>query len=185
MSGPSPSTTDDSDRLRARERHALAGASTVVIVAVLAFALLGGAATGSVIAQSENNTTNETLSEKAPYYNGTSTDVGLDSWLDGRTDPSLDNITALATRVGPFIIGSGAAAPGGGPASTLMLALVVGGMFGGAMMRAPLGTAGGGVLAVITVSGLVAVGLVPTWIWAAVLLGVGGVLASVVINVWR
>jgi hypothetical protein len=53
------------------------------------------------------------------------------------------------------------------------------------MLRAPVGSVGGGVLGVVVVSGMASVGLVPTWIWAAVLMGIGSVLAAVAIRAWR
>lgn len=179
--------TSDSTQTDENRRIELLATVAVLVVALSALVVSAGiapasAAEGTVM---QTNTTNNTTTVPGYYENSSGADgVGIGSWLEGRTDPTLDNMTALATRVGPFVIGSGTA-QGGGPAGTLLLSLVVGGLFIGSMLRAPVGSVGGGVLGVVVVSGMASVGLVPTWIWAAVLMGIGSVLAAVAIRAWR
>lgn len=152
----------------------------MLIVAVgLAMTLGAGGASGQA-------TPTENVSEKAPYYNGTTPDVNNESWMAGREDPSLDNVTHFVTRLGPFVIGSGTTAQGGvGMAGPMVLGLVVAGLLlaGGANPR--VGVVGGAVLFMGSVGALATVGLFPSWLYAVALFSIGLVSATVLIRALR
>ncbi|RDZ65979.1 hypothetical protein C5B90_06425 [Haloferax sp. Atlit-12N] len=138
---------------------------------------------GIVVAQESNNSTD--INETAPYYANNSSNVSVDTWLEGRSDPTLDNITNIATRIGPFVIGGGSTSIGSAQAGALVTGLMVLAVFLGAVMGSGVGSAGGATIAVAIAAAIVQVGLAPQWMWAIVVLGVGIVMATVSIRAFR
>jgi hypothetical protein len=156
--------------------HVLAVTAVGWILAVAAIA--GGVGAGAVAAQT--NTTN--ISDVGPYYanNSTSTPSG---WLTERQDPTLVNVSALATRVGTFIIGSGPSTQGGGgPAGALVLGFVIFGVVGSILRGSGVGSVAGPVVLIAAAAAIVSIGLAPTWLFAVVLLGLGLVVTTVVLR---
>jgi len=147
-----------------------------VVVAVGLHVLLGPAA-----ATPTATTTPQNVSSVAPYYANSSASVDNASWMAGRHNATLDNVVNYATRIGAYIIGSGYTAQDGvGAAGTLVLGLLVGGVFVGRGERT--GPVGGAVLAVTVIAGLVSATIAPGWFWAIALFGLGTVLSVVVIR---
>lgn len=149
----------------------------ILVVAILILAAL--VAVPSATAQ--ENTTN--ASDVAPYYANNSTYIANESWMENRTDPTLENTTSLFTRLGTFIIGSGVRGQNvwAGP-------LVLGLVFIGAALGALAGNAGivaGSVVAVAMLRGMVVVGLAPAWLWPVALFALGLVLTGIYIRSQR
>lgn len=129
--------------------------------------------------------TGANVSDKAPYYDNQSDQVRNETWMDNRTEPTLDNTTHYLTRVGGFVIGQQPAQGGVGPAGVMLLSLVLFGSFVGLSEGRSVGPIGGAVLAVALASGVATVGLAPHWIYAVVIMGLGLVLAAVAIRIFR
>jgi len=145
-----------------------------LVVVLAALALLSG----PVAAQN-----NSTLNETAPYYANNSSQVNQSAWFAGYENVSLDSIAGMATRLGPFIIGTGPVIPGGvGYAGPIITGLVVAGVFLGSVAGTGMGSEAGSVVALVTVYGLIEVGLAPAWIKVVVLFLIGTVTAVVVIR---
>lgn len=126
------------------------------------------------------------VNDTAPYYDGESSDPGIDSWMEDRESPTLDNVTHYLTRVGGFIVGSGESAQGGaGAAGAMIFGLIVFGAFIGTTVGTNVGPVGGVTIAVIAAAGLTSVGLVPTWMYAVSLFALGLVVLKVLTNVLR
>jgi len=156
----------------------------LLVVLLLATTSLVGVAG----AQQTTATNNSTINETAPYYATSSSNVtvDIDTWLEGRTDPTLDNITNIATRIGPFVIGGGTAnTVGTAQAGALVTGLMVLAVFLGTIMGTRVGSVGGATLATAIAAGIVEVGLAPQWMWAIVVMGVGIVLSTVAIRAFR
>ncbi|WP_148414942.1 hypothetical protein [Haloferax sp. KTX1] len=152
----------------------------LLVVLILASTALVG------VAGAQTTTNNTTINETAPYYANSSSNVSVDTWLDGRTDPTLDNITNIATRIGPFVIGGGSANTiGSAQAGALVTGLMVLAVFLGTVMGTRVGSVGGATLATAIAAGIVEVGLAPQWMWAIVVMGVGIVLSTVAIRAFR
>jgi hypothetical protein len=154
-------------------RHVLLGA----VLALTLLALVAVPAVGTP-------TPTPNVSERAPYYADNNSIVDNQAWMDDRQDPTLDNVTHYLTRVGGFVIGSETSG-GGGAAGVLALALVLGGIVLGTFVGNGVGPVGGGVLGLVGVAGLAGAGLMPTWLFATALFGIGLVLTAAVIRVLR
>jgi len=114
------------------------------------------------------------------YYNNT-TAVDNESWLEGNEDPTAENTTSLIGRVGSFIIGSDT----GSALGALLTSVITGGMVVSMIGGSRLGMVGGATTGVLTLGGMTAAGLAPTWMWALVIFGVGLVLTQVIIGILR
>jgi len=126
---------------------------------------------------------NNTTVTKAPYYQGEDTDVGIDGWLSGLVDATLDDVLTLLGRIGNFLIGSGFTAQGGvGSAGVLLTGALVGGVIFGSGARASVGPVGGLVFATLAAFGFVAVGIGPSWLYATVLFAIGVIATGAVIR---
>lgn len=136
---------------------------TVAVAGALFLSLFAGV---SAVSAAPNNTT------VAPYYENQSTMVDNESWMDGRTEPTLDNQTHYLTRMSSFVIGE-RQAQGGGWAGILLTAIVALGVMIGATVGANLGLVGGATLSVISIRALVGAGLAPPWIMAVALILLG------------
>lgn len=151
-----------------------------LVAALFVVATLAG-----IVAPAVAQTNNSSLEEKAPYYANNTSHVANESWMAGREEPTLDTVLHYATRVGGFIIGPGDRTVGAAASGTLALGLVVAGAMGGTLLTSGVGPVGGSVLGLVTLAGLVGVGLAPAWTLAVSLFGVGIVLSIVVVNVFR
>lgn len=139
----------------------LAIVTLVVVNLLLAFSPAGVAAS------------NQTLDEKAPYYNQTG-EVSTDGWLQG-VDTSLGGVLTLVSRTGTYVIGGG----GGGVSGALLTGVVVMGMSVGVVARTPVGGVAGATLAVAGTFAATGIGIAPTWMTAVVMFGVGLVISAV------
>lgn len=163
-----------SARLRAVALIGLLTTAAIVIGLVMGADQVAGQATPTP----EGN-----ISDTAPYYADDNASVANESWLGNRTDPTLQNVTYWTVRIGPWVIGDGAQAPGGvGLAGSLILGLAVGGALLGPVSRANVGPVAGGVLAVTLVFGLTAAALAPAWLLPVGLFVVGLVLTVVIVR---
>jgi len=157
----------------------LSGLFVVVVVAVtILLSILSAPAAAQV--------NNSTLDGTAPYYANESANVSSAAWFAGKEDPSMDDIVSMALRVGPYIIGTGQPLGGGaGYSGTLLLGLVVTGVFVGAVAGIPIGAAGVSVVALMAAYGFVEVGLAPAWLKIVVLFLLGTVAAVVAFRAVR
>ncbi len=177
-------TEDEPDWRATVAMIALAG--VVLAATVVGITMLPGGQLDAAAANDETTTlTNETLGEKAPYYEENTSDVNNESWMNGHENATLDNMASMATRVGGFVIGTRAAQGGVGPANGLVLALVVFGVVATAGARSRVGTVGGSVLGIAAAAALSVVGLAPSWLFAVIMFGVGLVAAKALINILR
>lgn len=109
-----------------------------------------------------------------PIYNSSNTSVSNSSWMAGRTDPTIDNVSTFITRVGTFVIGDSSSDSGAGP---LIVGLLVGMSIIGYMGTSRSGIVAGGTVGVIAAATLTKVSLAPGWIFGVVIMLTGLVLA--------
>ena len=129
---------------------------------------------GAASAQSGGN-----ISTVAPYYANESSSVNNQSWYEGIENGTLDSMGQMATRFMSYYIGYGEAAPGGaGFEGILITGIVMTAMFVGAVFMLPVGSVGGGVLAVVVGYGMTEMGLAPSW-FRVILVFVVGMLVFV------
>lgn len=143
----------------------------------LALAVLLLVSSAGVVGAQTNETATSTpvnVSDKAPYYEDSSSQVDSDSWLAGNENATLESVLDMATRATNFVVGSGVDAQGGvGSAGVMLTGLIVFGIFAGTMVGTGVGPVGGTVIALVTGLGLMSVGLTPTWMVAIGLMGLG------------
>jgi hypothetical protein len=162
---------------------AIALLANVVGVAALLAAPAAGQA-GNTPTASPTATPTASLDEKAPYYNNETASVDNETWLEGRREPTLANVTHLLTRVGGFVIGD-APAQGGGYAGPMITAIVLGGAIMGAVAGTGVGIVGGGVLLVTGFFGLVSLAVAPVWLYPVAIFVVGGIVSMIVLRSLR
>lgn len=149
----------------------LAITSIVFAIVVIGAAVL--TSTAPVAAQTTN------VSDVAPYYANESTAVNNESWYENTENATLDSMGAMATRFTSYFLGYGVMAPdNAGFEGILITGIVMTAMFIGAVAILPLGSVGGGVLAIIVGYGMTEMGLAPGW-FRVVLLFVVGMLVYV------
>lgn len=168
-----------------------AGAGVAAFLAVLLLGTIVAGLAGSAAATDAVSTHTPTptptptpsLDERAPMHNNTTSTPDQAGWLAGRSDPTLENIAALATRFGGFIVGT----PQGGTivGSALMVALIVAGMAGGALAQPNVGMVAGGVALLVLLWGLSTTGYAPLWLYAVGLILLGAVSGAALIRVLR
>lgn len=152
----------------------LAHGLLVATVAVLAVAVL---LAGPGVAQ--NNSTNVTLNDTAPYYDNETALGNQSSWFPQNDTVTLDVLGDLTSRLGPYVIGTGDQIPGGTTyAGTLVTGVVMVGVFVGALAFTSVGAEGGVVVAAVVGFGLTELGLAPSWL-RIVLLMLIGLVASI------
>lgn len=133
---------------------------------IFALLLLGSVAVIGPAAGA-NNTTN--------YYNNStgSDNVTALGWVPGE-NATLDNVLDMATRLGPYFIGTGEQDPSGtGYVGLLLLSLVLVGATVGSMRGAGVGPIGGSIIGMTLSYALVEVGLAPPWVKTLLLFGIG------------
>lgn len=149
-------------------------------VTMLAPSLVGGAAA----AQEVNNSSN--MTETAPYYANQSAPDSASGWFVGLKKPTLDNITGMAVRAGPALVGTGQTLPGGvGYAGPILIGIVVAGILLGSVWTSSIGIEGGAVVALTAAYGLVSAGLAPAWTKIVVLMLLGIVVATALFRATR
>lgn len=147
----------------------------VLVALALIVPLLATVGAGPAAAQS----TPENVSDVAPYYANESSDVNNESWYEGVDNATLDSMGEMATRFVPQFIGYGQMAPGGaGFEGILLTGIIMTALFIGAVMMLPIGSVGGGVLAVAVGYGMTEMGLAPSW-FRVILVFVGAMLVFV------
>lgn len=163
------------DKMVAWTRGAALVGILLGVLALLAIATMAPGGGGVVLAQENNSSLNDT----APYYNN-STSIGNQSeWYPDGENVTLDTLGEMATRLGPYIIGTGEQIPGGATyAGTIITGLAVTAVFLGAVAFTSLGAAGGVVVAATVAYGMTTIGLAPPWL-KVVLLMIIGVIAAV------
>lgn len=158
----------------------------VLVLVVASLVVVPGVAEGA--AANDETTTVSTVSveEKAPYYaNHSNESAGVESWMDGREDPTLANVTHYLTRVPSFLVGTGSMSGGSGPVGTVLSGLIVLAAFLGTTIGTPVGPVGGTTVSMIALAGLTSVGMLPEWLFAVALFGVGLVATKVFISIYR
>jgi len=153
----------------------------LVAMAIVGFLLLG-AFSGGVVAQTETEN-NSTLPD---YYENASNDTGQDTWMDGRQDPTIANVTHYVSRLQTFVIGGGVSAQGGiGSAGALLTGglVILVSLGGGAGTQG--GAPGGAALGVAMLSVLSGLGLLPSWMYAVFLLLLALVLVAAFLRAQR
>ncbi|RDZ99258.1 hypothetical protein DEQ92_20935, partial [Haloferax sp. Atlit-6N] len=97
----------------------------------------------------------------AQYYNNSSGGtVDGDAWFAGMEEMSLSTLGQMLTRTVAFVIGTGSTVPGGGGFSgTIITGLVLAGVLLGAVSGTRVGAPGGAVVTVVSVFGLISIGL--------------------------
>jgi len=158
-----------------------------IAFAVLSLVLIGMASPAAATeTATQTPTPTPTLNDTAPYYANNTSDVGADAWFAGYENVSLDSMVGMATRLGPFIIGTGGTIPGGvGYAGPIITGLVVAAVFLGSVAGTRMGSEGGSVIALVTAYGLIEVGLAPEWLKVVILMLLGTVAAVVFIRASR
>lgn len=119
-------------------------------------------------------TTPTNISDVAPYYTNQSSDVDNESWYNGTTNATLDSLGDMASRLGPYFIGTGEMDPSGtGFQGILLTGFIMIAMFLGAWAMLPVGSVGGGVLAIVVGYGMTELGLAPQWFRVVLVFAVG------------
>jgi len=155
--------------------EAISIASIIVMLGVVALVASSGAI-GTATAQTNNTST------PPPYYDNAS-NATPSGWLDNRQEPTLVNVSAMLTRVGTFIIGTGGTTQGGGgPAGVIVFGLTVLGVVLGVVRGSSVGSVGGSVVVIAAAAVIVSVGLAPMWLYAVILFGVGIVAATAILR---
>lgn len=161
-------TTDGENRSSKRRALALTGVGALVLLALLV-ALPAPAAAESV---AQDNSTNTTIDDVAPYYPEHPT-VDNASWTEGNENASADSIGTYLSRLGTFVIGSDSSSGG-----AMVTGMVLLGAMLGAVVRSRVGLIGGGVLTVASLWGVVGIGLAPEWVLGVTMFGVALVLSA-------
>jgi len=155
--------------------------SVVLVVLLVWTSPLVAAANNSTYANNSSN-----LSKDAPYYVNSSRPTNGSAWFAGHREPSMDNITGMAARVVPRLIGFGNQLPGGvGYAGPVVLGLVVTGIFAGAVKGVGMSMPSSAVVSLVGAYGLIDVGLAPPWLKIVILMLLGVVASIVVLRISR
>lgn len=140
----------------------------VVIGIGLAMFLLAGAVTAA-----------STTTTPPGYYDNNTTVTGDDEWMDGNEEATFDSVLTFVTRIGTFVVGSGGSASAVG---SLITSVVVGGIVMGILGGTAVGIVGGVTVTTMTLGALAAAGMVPIWLWAMVVFGIGVTLTTIFIR---
>lgn len=134
--------------------------------------------TGLGAAQATPTPTPDNVTQKAGYYNDSAGPSGVDneSWMDSRENATLANTTSYAVRFMGFVVGNGNAA------GALVTMLLMMGLFLGMIGGTNVGPVASATLCVIALTGLVAIGFAPMWLYALVLMGLGVVSTVVIVR---
>jgi hypothetical protein len=120
----------------------------------------------------------------APYYNNSTATPNPGPWFGGTEGNTLPGLGRMATQTLMFVIGPGGQIPGGGGyAGSIIGGLVIAGAFLGGVAGTRLGAPAGAVVAVVTVFGLISIGLAPVWLKIVLIALVGLVVAAAILRV--
>jgi hypothetical protein len=120
----------------------------------------------------------------APYYNNSTATPAPDPWFGGTDGNTLFGLGRMATRTLSFIIGPGGQIPGGGGnAGPIIGGLVIAGAILGGVAGTRLGAPAGAVVAIVTVFGLISVGLAPVWLKIVLIALVGMAVTAAILRV--
>jgi hypothetical protein len=125
------------------------------------------------------------VSNTSPYYNNTTDEIDNETWMEGREEPTLTNVSAWVTRVSTFVIGSGGAGGGVGAAGALLTGALVFALVIAMVGATEVGVVGGAVAGISGVFLLVELGLAPSWLYVVVLGALGIVATAVFLRVVR
>lgn len=149
-------------------------------------ALLSAASSAPAAAATNTTTTNATLNDTAPYYVNQTTVGNQSGWFPNGSNVTLDTLGRMASRLGPFIIGTGSPIPGGTTyAGTLMMGIVMVAIVLGAYSFTPAGLEGGIVAAATVGYAMTSLGLAPSWLKLVLLMVIGVVAAIAALRVTR
>lgn len=124
------------------------------------------------------------INGSAPYYNNSTSTPQPEPWFAGTEGNTLAGLGRMATRTLSFIIGPGQQIPGGGGnAGPIIGGIVVAGAFLGGIAGTRLGAPAGAVVAIVTVFGLISVGLAPVWLKVVIIALVGLAVTAALIRV--
>lgn len=161
-------TTNNVNETRKRKRRAgiiIMGCLSTLLILFALPALSVGMATA---------TNSSNISTVAPYYANESSSVNNGTWYAGIGNATLDSLGRMATRLGPYFVGTGEMDRSGtGFEGVLLTAIIMTAMFVGAVAMLPVGSVGGAVLAVIVGYGMTEVGLAPSWVRILLVFAVG------------
>lgn len=146
-----------------------------------ALALVGAVATVVLATVLAGPATAATPPNTSPYYNNTNHSVNNETWLGNSSEPTLDSVVHLLTRIGTFVIAGGES----GAVGTVLTGILVFAAVVGAVGPSQPGAVGGAVLGIATIAGLSVSGLVAPWVWGLVVLAVALVCVTVVIRLLR
>ena len=150
-------------------RRAAVLLALMVIVAATVALVVSAATAAPAVAQTTTN-----VSDVAPYYANESTTVNNESWYENTENATLDSMGAMATRFTSYFLGYGVMAPdNAGFEGILITGIVMIAMFIGGVAMLPIGSVGGGVLAVIVGYSMTELGLAPDWFRVVLLFAVG------------
>lgn len=141
-----------------------------LLVLTLLFVFIPFVSSG--VRATSNNTTVE------PIYNSTPDPLNQTSWMAGRENVSLDNVSSYIASAPAFIIGSD-----GGVAGSLLTGFLVFGLIVSLVGTSRPGVIAGGVLGAATTSVLVTIGLAPLWMLAVVVFAASLLLAMAYLRV--
>lgn len=158
-------------------RSIAALAISAILVASIGILLAGSIGSPVGLARADN------VTNVTGYYANATITVNNASYYQGRQKATFDNTVNMLTRLGTFVIGvddSKTALSGG---SSILIGLIVFGAVIGMSGWSRQGVVGGGVMAIVTLAGLVGLGLAPVWLWAVVLVLIAVALAGPVLRV--
>lgn len=148
----------------------------LALVGVVVLLPAGGAETSMAA-----NTTN--ASDVSDYYDTVDpSDVDNDSYMNNRTNATLENSTSFLADIGGFFIGTNQQTQAG--AGALVLGLTVFGSALGAIGLSGAGIVGGAVLGTVSIAALVVMGMAPGWLWIVVLFIVGSMGTAAFYRLW-
>lgn len=136
--------------------------AALAVLALVALGVLAGAA-----AAQSNGT-------DVDYYDNRSVDeVQNETWMDGNENVTGESVITFASRVGTFVVGGD-----GGSSGPLLTGMLLLGAGVGVATRADFGIVGGGVLALVSLWGVVGAGLAPEWLAPVFMFGVALLFAA-------
>lgn len=155
----------------------MAGASTRPAIVVLFLATV--AILTLALAPAAAQTTVE------PMYNTTPTGIVDNStWMDGRDNASIHNVSSFVADLPAFIVGSGTGSQGSIP-SALLTGLLVFGAVVSLTGTSRVGAVAGGVIGSSAAAALVEINLAPQWTLLVILVPIAILLAVAYIRVTR
>lgn len=121
-------------------------------------------------------------SAQTDYYPENETqEPNNETWMDGNENATIDSTVRMVTRVGTFVVGQEA----GSGLGSLLVGLLVSGVTIGIIGSSVVGVVGGVVMGVVTIGAMASAGIAPQWVWGIVVFGIGILLSSMLIRIYR